>query len=408
MASVSRSTMPLTSKKSTSRPPSFQCSAAAPVQASATARDSAAGVKRVPISNSATSRLPWRRLCATRLLRCAPRELADREPDERARERAEGVRVAYVASTRARDLLVIPAVGDEPFPSEGWLSPLHKTIFPSRANWRRSRPASGCPEFGGASVLTRPLEYDREGEMSVKPGLIEPERGEHEVVWWDPSKLELNIQGGLGLRQEKILAEDDGASLAIYRAWQQERERVLERGARPEYRVFLASDADTPPPGELVQVAVQFASQNTGRPGGRRFGTLVHSVLRDAPLDPGRETIAKLAALNARLLGAPEEEREAASAAVEAALAHPLLMRARKATRCYREYPVVLALDDGRLMEGVIDLAFVEDGAWVVVDFKTDPDSEDRRAQYERQLQWYCYTMAKLTGTPASGALLGL
>ena len=34
-----------------------------------------------------------------------------------ARDRAEGVRVAYVAATRARDLLVIPAVGDDPFAS---------------------------------------------------------------------------------------------------------------------------------------------------------------------------------------------------------------------------------------------------------------------------------------------------
>ena len=48
-------------------------------------------------------------LCATRLLRCAPWELRDNEPQERLRERAEGVRVAYVAATRARDLLVVPA-----------------------------------------------------------------------------------------------------------------------------------------------------------------------------------------------------------------------------------------------------------------------------------------------------------
>ncbi|MGA3204725.1 MAG: UvrD-helicase domain-containing protein, partial [Bryobacteraceae bacterium] len=73
-----------------------------------------------------------RRLCATRLLHCAPRELVDNEAREREREQAEGVRVAYVAATRARDLLVIPAVGDEPFPNGGWLSPLNKAIYPSR------------------------------------------------------------------------------------------------------------------------------------------------------------------------------------------------------------------------------------------------------------------------------------
>ena len=65
-------------------------------------------------------------------------------------------------------------------------------------------------------------------------------------------------------------------------------------------------------------------------------------------------------------------------------------------------------MDDTRLLEGVIDLAFVEDGAWVVVDFKTDADGGERRAQYERQLQWYAYALAELTGLPAQAQLLGV
>ena len=111
-----------------------------------------------------------RRLCATRLLRCAPRELVDHEPQEGAREQAEGIRVAYVAATRARDLLVIPAVGDEAFPDGGWLSPLNKAIYPARADWRKSQPAEGCPPFGHASVVERPLDYAHEDEFSVRPG----------------------------------------------------------------------------------------------------------------------------------------------------------------------------------------------------------------------------------------------
>ena len=50
-------------------------------------------------------------LCATRLLGAAPWELLEHEEHERTRELAEGVRVAYVAATRARDLLVIPGGG---------------------------------------------------------------------------------------------------------------------------------------------------------------------------------------------------------------------------------------------------------------------------------------------------------
>ena len=68
------------------------------------------------------------------------------------------------------------------------------------------------------------------------------------------------------------------------------------------------------------------------RPSGRRYGTLVHAVLRDVDLNATPESIARLADLNARSIGATAEEREAARSAVETALAHPLLLRARTAT----------------------------------------------------------------------------
>jgi ATP-dependent exoDNAse (exonuclease V) beta subunit len=258
------------------------------------------------------------------------------------------------------------------------------------------------------SVLARPLEYDREEEFSVRPGLIQPEYGDHEVVWWDPSKLNLNVEGGLGLRQKEILADDGGASLAAYREWQQQRAEVLRQGVRPRFDVFLASQAVDSPPGIPAEADFESTSRAEGRPGGRRFGTLVHAVLRDVALNARRESVEVSAALNARILGAPDEERDAARAAVEACLAHPLLDRARNAERRHREYPVVLPLSDGRLLEGVIDLAFVEEGIWIVIDFKTDADSPERRVQYQRQLQWYCYALAKLTGIPAQACLLGV
>ena len=346
-----------------------------------------------------------RRLCAVRLLRCAPRELVDHEAQESARERAEGVRVAYVAATRARDLLVIPAVGDEAFPDGGWLSPLNKAIYPSRADWRKSQPAEGCPKFGPSSVIERPLDYDREGDISVRPGLIRPQTGQHEVVWWDPSKLALNVEGGLGLHQKEILAGDGGASLAAYRQWQAARASVIEQGSRPEHQVFIASQAIDAPP-EPIPVQIAAVAKSARKAAGRRFGTLVHNVMRDVPLDANRAAIEQLLDWNTRLLGSPEEERAAAIAAVESALEHPLLARARAAGRCHREYPLVWKLEDGRVLEGFIDLAFVENNQWVIVDFKTDADGSERRQQYQRQLQWYGFALTQLTNMPAQAWLL--
>ncbi len=353
-----------------------------------------------------------RKLCATELLGCSPWELREHAFEEARRERAEGVRVAYVAATRARDVLVVPAVGDEPFPAEGWLSPLHKAIYPARANWRRSRLAPGCPEFGTSSVLSRPLEYDHQEEISVRPGLIQPEAGSHEVVWWDPSKLKLGEEQNQTLWQDEVLAqtlkEDGGASLAVYRAWREDRERVLREGSWPEVEVFLASQAAEDPPGEAVHLEFLSTTAKPRAASGKRFGALVHAVLRDVPLDASREVVKKTTELNARVLGAPSEEADAAAAAVENALAHAIFLRARAAARCHREYPVTLRLEDTRMLEGVVDLAFVEDGKWVVVDFKTDADSAERRTQYQRQLRWYAYALTRLTGMESRAVLLGI
>ena len=101
----------------------------------------------------------------------------------------------------------------------------------------------------------------------------------------------------------------------------------------------------------------------------------MHAILRDLDLRGAPAQIAALARVHARLLDAPAEEAEAAAAAVEAAWAHPLLERARAAARCHRELPIPLRLEDGRLLEGVIDLAFIEQDRWVIVDFKSDAAS---------------------------------
>src|SRR5205085_712560 len=85
-------------------------------------------------------------LCAIKLSGWAPRELHDHEAEEVARDQAEGVRLAYVAATRARDLLVVPAVGDEPWEG-GWLSPLNRALYPPIASRRQASRGPKCPAF---------------------------------------------------------------------------------------------------------------------------------------------------------------------------------------------------------------------------------------------------------------------
>jgi len=351
-----------------------------------------------------------RRLCATRLLRCAPKELLEHQAEENQRERAEGVRVAYVAATRARDLLVVPAVGDEEL--DGWARPLHKALYPAPAQWRQSRKAPGCPEFGEASVLSRPDEYVHQKEFSVRPGLHEPQQGEHHVVWWDPAILQPAKETDFGLRREEILAEDEAGqareSVERYQSWVAARQRDLDEARRPGLDVVLASETSEVPPDFSLDVSIEILPQRAGRPAGKRFGALVHMVLRDAGLEAGESALGPLASAHGRALGATSEEIDAAREAVAGALGHPLLERARRSARCYRELPVAVPLDGGRLLEGVLDLAFLDRDAWTIVDFKTDVANPERRKRYERQLAWYALALARITGEEVRGCLLGV
>lgn len=337
------------------------------------------------------------KLCATRLIGCAPEELVEHAAEEFQREQAEGVRVAYVAATRARDLLVVPVVGDEEFKG-GWLGPLHKALYPPPARWRSPEPALGCPEFGDRSVLSRPV-YEKE-ECSVKPGL------HGKVVWWDPALLRLQVGNRPGLAREEILVEGKSDGLPRYRAWKEGREALLDRGRKKSLAVFTANEAPEPPEGG--EVSVELLAKSPGRPTGRRFGTLVHAVMRDAKWDAGPSAVLSLAVSQGRMLGAPDLEVSAAAEAVTAALSHPVMQRASAAAKKYRELPVTLPVGEGRLFEGVLDAAFLENEVWTVVDFKTDADLSSKRSRYERQVQWYVYALARITGQSAKGVLLGI
>ncbi|MDD2956820.1 MAG: PD-(D/E)XK nuclease family protein [Oscillospiraceae bacterium] len=76
--------------------------------------------------------------------------------------------------------------------------------------------------------------------------------------------------------------------------------------------------------------------------------------------------------------------------------------RAMQSERCKREYSFNLRLHGGReeLLQGVIDLCFVENGQWVLADYKTDraQDEETLTRRYAAQLQYYAAALEKITG----------
>ena len=159
---------------------------------------------------------------------------------------------------------------------------------------------------------------------------------------------------------------------------------------------------------KISVVSVPLWLREVARPSGPEFGTLVHAVLARMPFDAARADLNDIAALEARLLDLSGDDALAAAAIAEGVLGHELLARARRADvrgACRRETPVTLTLEDGTLVEGVVDLAFEEDGAWIVVDYKTDRELAVGEGPYRRQLAAYASAIARATGAPASGIL---
>ena len=309
-----------------------------------------------------------RRLWFEPLCGCAPIELREAAAEELRRDQAEAIRIAYVAATRARDLLVAPVCGDEPI--EGWLEVLDPMLYPSDDARRQSEPAPGCPAFGEDSVVDRGPQGDPPSRGLSQAGPASAEGRRAAVVWWDPAALSLEVQEQMPLRHQRILEVDpDGTAAAAsekrYADWKTARGVLLAQGSRPSMSVHTvtalaraaaaaSATGDANAEGGQAQappdIIVEMIERGNGeRPGGRRFGALVHALLASLDLDAGGDAIQAAAAINGRLVDATDEEVQAAVTTVGAALAHPILRRAAASAGkggLRRETPVLLRRDD--------------------------------------------------------------
>jgi ATP-dependent exoDNAse (exonuclease V) beta subunit len=373
-----------------------------------------------------------RRLWLEPLCGSSPVELLEAAAEEQQREKDEAIRVAYVAATRARDLLVVPGCGDQAI--EGWISVLDPVLYPPDAARSTSSSAPGCPTFGADSVLERGKANVPPGGP-VRPGLHHPIPGGPAVVWWDPSCLALDVEEPAPLRYQHILEGGSAGATTSevnYAAWMREREALLARGSVPSLTVqtmtALARSGGSPlleqtddeerqPTSAPVLVAPDVQIEIAVRPqgkriGGRRFGALVHAMLATVELDGDAAHIRSAATLQQRMFNATQEEIDAAIQVVTAALQRPILRRAAATgeENIRRETPLLLRLADGTLAEGVVDFAFREtrEGLpeWTVVDFKTDQEFSSEAVRYVRQVKLYVEAVRAATGLPAKGIIL--
>ncbi len=274
------------------------------------------------------------------------------EAEEQAHRLAEERRLLYVAATRARDRLVLsfPLQKDAPVSREG---------PKSLSDWLRTQGADAA--------------------LNVDIDALAPPAGELPIWRREPGAADAD-------ETERIAAERD--------TWKAGRAALLDR-ANAGLRVLTASalkpEWDHPVTGDGVR-----------RGSATEFGSAVHAVLERAGLADGPH-IDELAHAVAREYGQRGREDEIA-AVTRTALGSTAITRARASRRVLPEVPFAVPLDGGGLAEGRIDLLFEEDGALVVVDYKTDAVSaaeiEKRAGEYRKQALIYAWAAARAAAMP--------
>lgn len=309
--------------------------------------------------------------------------IAEREKRE---DRAEELRVLYVLLTRARDRLI--------------LCGSVRSIDSARLRWSALRHAPGAASCHLDVIMAaagQTLPVVPHAELSVAVPEIAPEADEAEcsvdeelvraLAWKYPDSaaarqpLKLTVTGllrelhapdALQTLQERpaFLSETPGRmtgserGTAYHRAMQS-LELPLLRGL-----------------GERALGAELRRQLDTLRDGGR-----ITSVQREAVYPPALRSFF-LSEIGQRLLAAERVERE---------WPFNVLMRISEALTPEEAGD---AAEDEILVQGAIDCCFIENGRWILLDFKTDR-SDDAAAlteRYQNQLRLYALALERITG----------
>jgi ATP-dependent helicase/nuclease subunit A len=255
---------------------------------------------------------------------------------------AEYARLLYVATTRARDHLVV-------------------SLFSGKGAF------STC----GAKVLAANGATTHAPQRAQLPREAKSTRRAFEDLEPDPA--------------DELTAED----------FTRQRERLLAGAIQRKYTSATAigqqkkdENPDTTEP------------WSRGR-GGTRLGRAVHAAIQSLPLDADDATIAAFAKAQAVAEAIPHRTAEVERLVSWVIRSSHAAQRARTAKRALREVPFAVQVD-GVVLEGFIDLLLETNEAIELVDWKTDQISagevEARLEEYKTQAGLYVYGIESATG----------
>ena len=373
-------------------------------------------------------RAAWR---PSRLAGWTPLDLREHNALEASRDAAEGVRLAYVAATRARDCWSSPAVGDASA-RQG----LGAAAVAGDLRRRRDRPAAGVPRVPRPGHRPRPpaehnaptLAHDAARAPTASR---DPDHRAAPTRWCGGIRCCSTGAGAerRGLRNEHLIGKDAPAEVvaadrAGYDAWRQWRDDTIARRSAPSLQVMTAT--------EWAHATVDGTRDFARRQSRDRRATV--RVVDAGVFDPHRPTGAALRHPGARAARARAARRHdragrapgggAGPAAARqrrragrrgrrwstAPCEHALLDGARAALAagraCRREVALGVVVDEARRRRaGRPALRRRRRAGW---SWTSRPTSRSPAAKpvYQRQVALYMDAAQRVTGATVEGALL--
>lgn len=288
------------------------------------------------------------------------------QADEELQQLAENTRLLYVAATRARDCLIL---SNYQMPSQGKYPT--ETLF--------------------AGPLLKALE----------------EKGSP-VHWAEPAGLEASLDDP-PIWTVSLNAEKDNPTLQaeIEKLETDRQKRKAKIDGLKGTRIFqsVTSILDVDDVKKKKEEGVWDGPESSSPWGGKDMGSLAHLLLEkgwewDGP------TVQKAARVYGEKLGVSQPEIDQVVGWVEKVRKNKILERAKNSKKVFRELPITGKQEDETYVNAVIDLAFLEEDGWVIVDYKTDKDIQKNLENYSQQLRFYSDLLIKIHGKPVKETYL--
>ena len=184
---------------------------------------------------------------------------------------------------------------------------------------------------------------------------------------------------------------------------------TAEAKIRDQWSAILSPTYHTAGVKELTVDHAAFPQSTDGR--GMKWGSAIHSMLQTA-MSEDTEDLAALArsALAKEGVDNPDVLVKDAVATVRSVMASSIWQRAKNSPKCLVEVPFEIlekSVDNSgkeidTILRGAIDLVFLENDKWVIVDYKTDSPPRDQLPLlvelYRGQVRKYAEAWERITG----------